>query len=254
MVWGANGKSTFLKLVSSLLGDYAQTASFDTFLIQKNDNGTRNDIARMLGKRFISSIEGEQGKRLAETLVKSLTGGDTITARFLFAEFFDFQPTHKIWLAANHKPNIKGTDHAIWRRIKLIPFNITIPDDRQDKHLEEKLRAELPGILAWAVRGCLEWQRIGLQTPDEIIKATNFYRDEMDVIGNFLKDRCLISSDKAVKTPTSTLYEAYKDWCSTNNEFALDNRRLGRSLSDRGYISSKSGGKNCWFGIGILEK
>lgn len=131
---GANGKSTFLETVGPLLADYGSVADFTTFLKKDND-GARNDLARLVGVRFVSAVEAESGRRLAEAMVKQLTGGDTITARFLFKEFFDFKPQFKIWLAANHKPTISGTDHGIWRRMRLVPFTVTIPDDEQDKHL-----------------------------------------------------------------------------------------------------------------------
>ncbi|WKZ17748.1 MAG: phage/plasmid primase, P4 family [Candidatus Jettenia sp. CY-1] len=245
---GSNGKSTFVKTVSKLLGDFAQAADFETFLVGSNDGGIRNDLARMKGKRFISAVETDAGKRLAETVIKQLTGGDTISARFLFAEYFDFLPTFKIWLAANHKPNIRGTDHAIWRRIKLIPFNVTIPDEKQDKGLDEKLAAELPGILAWALQGCVEWQGGGLQTPDEVKNATNEYRNEMDVLQAFLEECCIINDE--VKAKTGVLYEGYKKWCTDNNEFTLNNRQFGRGLKEKGFQSLQSSG-NWWRGIGL---
>lgn len=249
---GANGKSTFIDVMSTLLGDYAQGADFETFLIKKNET-IRNDLARMTGKRFISAIESEGERRLAEVLVKQLTGGDTITARFLFGEFFDFKPTFKIWLAANHKPNIRGTDYAIWRRIKLIPFNVTIPEDKRDPKLPEKLKAELPGILTWAVQGCLEWQKSGLQTPEEVRSATSEYKNEMDVIGIFLDECCILSNDTAVKTQSGTLYDAYRSWCESNGEHALDNRKFGKKLGERGLRPSQANGKRLWLGVGIRE-
>lgn len=237
---GANGKSVFLKTMANLLCEFSQTADFETFLVKKNGGGARNDLARMQGKRFISAIEAETGKRLSENLIRSLTGGDTISARFLFAEFFDFQPTFKLWLAANHKPNIRGTDHAIWRRIRLIPFNVTIPEDRQDKKLEEKLRGELPGILAWAVQGCLGWQKNGLQTPAEVRTATDGYREEMDGIGAFISGCCVLLPD--AKVPAGKLYEVYKKWCEENGEFTLKQRDFGMRLSERGLERIESSG------------
>lgn len=248
---GANGKSVFLKTMTNLLCDYAQTADFETFLAKKNDGGVRNDIARMQGRRFISAIEAESGKRLSENLIKSLTGGDAISARFLFAEFFDFSPIFKLWLAANHKPKINGTDHAIWRRIRLIPFAVTIPEDKQDRHLEKKLKAELPGILTWAVQGCLAWQRTGLQTPTEVRNATIGYREEMDSIGAFISDCCALLPD--AKVQAGKLYEAYKKWAEENGEFILKQRDFGMRLSERGLERIESSGH--WRkGIGLREK
>ncbi len=251
---GANGKSTFLNIVNYLLGDYAQMAIFDTFLAKKEERSVNNDIARMQGKRFVSAIESEGERRLSEVLIKQLTGGDVITARFLFAEFFEFIPQFKIWLACNHKPTIRGTDHAIWRRIRLIPFNVTIPEADRDKHLAEKLRAELPGILAWAVGGCLEWQKSGLQTPDEVKQATNEYQTDMDVIQAFLDDRCFIKVESTdVKTLSGKLYEAYASWCSENGETPLNNRSFGRRLTEKGCITKQSGGKRWLLGVGLTN-
>lgn len=246
---GCNGKSTFVDGVSLLFGDYAQAADFETFLVKKNET-IRNDIARMTGKRFISAIEAEGERRLAEVLVKQLTGGDTITARFLFGEYFDFRPTFKIWLAANHKPNIKGTDYAIWRRIRLIPFNVTIPDENriQQSKLLSDFKNELPGILTWAVQGCLEWQKNGLKTPEEVKNATNGYREELDGIGTFLKECCILTSE--VRTKSGDLYETYRKWCVDNGEFVIGNRHFGRRLSEKGFQNQQSNG-NWWKGIGL---
>ena len=248
---GANGKSTFLNVISVLLGDYAQTASFDSFLIKKY-NTNSNDVARMQGRRFISAVEAEGERRLAEVLIKQLTGGDTITARFLFGEFFEFQPQFKLWLAANHKPTIKGTDHAIWRRIKLIPFDITIPDEEQDKKLIEKLKGELSGILTWAVQGCLDWQREELQTPDDVKAATNDYRNEMDEIGIFLTDCCILSPN--ARTNPTNLYDAYKKWCEDTGETVLSQRAFLTRLTERGLKPKQSGGQRYRSGVELLEK
>jgi putative DNA primase/helicase len=155
---GANGKSTFLEIIRALLAGYASQADFTTFLERKGD-GPRNDIARLFGARVVTSSEVGEGKRLNESLVKTLTGDETVTARFLHAEFFEFKPTFKLWLAANHRPVIRGTDNAIWDRVRLIPFTVSIPLEERDPGLRAALLAELPGILAWAVAGCLLWQR-----------------------------------------------------------------------------------------------
>ncbi len=247
---GANGKSTFLNTISFLLDDYAQTASFDSFILKRN-NSNSNDLARMRGKRFISAIEAEGEKRLAEVLIKQLTGGDVITARFLFSEFFEFKPQLKLWLAANHKPVIKGTDHAIWRRIHTIPFNVTIPESEQDDTLDEKLKAELSGILAWMVQGCLEWQRIGLQPPDEVKAATNDYRNEMDDIGTFLEECCILVP--SVKVAKADLYDAYKKWCEENGETPLTQKKFGGRLTERGVSEGRTNVKRFWCNIGLVN-
>jgi putative DNA primase/helicase len=172
---GANGKTTLLQTVSALLKDYARQTATETLLVQRGD-GPRNDLARLQGARFVYASEAEGGRRLAEALVKQLTGGDTLTARFLYGEHFEFQPMFKLWLAVNHKPVVQGTDHAIWRRIRLLPFIVTIPVAEQDKRLAEKLQSELPGILRWAVEGCLAWQQEGLEPPLVVKRATGDYR------------------------------------------------------------------------------
>jgi phage/plasmid-associated DNA primase len=181
-------------------------------------------------------------------LVKEITGQDTISARFLRAEWFDFKPTHKTWLATNHKPVIQGTDPAIWDRIKLVPFTVRIPDGEIDRRLPGKLRSELPGILAWAVRGCLDWQDTGLGTPEAVAEATEQYRDEMDVLGGFIDECCTIGPDKWCKF--ADLYAAYTRWCEVSNERPEKKRRFADSLTERGFEKG-SGSKNVALRHGI---
>ena len=189
---GANGKSTFLQTMSYVLGDYSMSTPTETLLVKRR-GAIPNDVARLKGARFVIACEADAENRLAESLIKQMTGGDTISARFLHQEWFDFEPTHKVFFGTNHKPVIKGTDYAIWRRIRLVPFEITIPEGERDKNLPEKLKAEADGILAWAVQGCLVWQQQGLGVPEEVKAATDSYREEMDILGEFLKDRCRLS-------------------------------------------------------------
>jgi putative DNA primase/helicase len=246
---GANGKSTLMELLRSLLGDYASNTPFSTFLTRDTEK-VRNDLARLAGARFVSSIELRAGQRLDEVVVKQVTGGDTITARFLFREYFEFAPQFKLWLAANHKPIIKGVDDAIWRRVILIPFEIAIPEAEQDKKLLLKLQAELPGVLAWAVRGCLEWQDYGLESPIEVRAATATYREEMDVLGGFLSE-CLVEAPGS-KITAKALYEKYTKWCEENGEKSIDPRWFGRNLSDRGYKQGpRTGQQRTWVDIDL---
>jgi putative DNA primase/helicase len=233
---GANGKSTFIEVLRALLGDYARQADASTFL-HKDQDTPRNDLARLAGVRFVSAVEAAAGRRLAEVLVKQITGGDTITARFLYHEHFEFDPTFKVWLAANHKPEITATDYAMWRRIRLIPFTVTIPKEEQDKRLLQKLKTELPGILAWAVEGCQEWQREGLCEPGGVQAATAAYQEEMDPLGSFLTERCTLSP--RVQTPASDLYDAYTKWCLANGEEAMTQTAFGRRLGDRGLAKAR---------------
>lgn len=247
---GANGKSTFLDVVRTLLGDYAKTATLDTF-IQKQRAGASNDIARLAGARLVTAQEVQGGARLDEALVKQLTGGDAVAARFLYAEHFEFKPTCKFFLAANHKPIIQNTDHAIWRRIRLIPFAVTIPAAEQDRDLVAKLKEELPGIFAWAVRGCLEWQEKGLGEPPAVTKATDDYRDESDFLRVFLRERCF--DNPSAKTASAALYSTYVEWAKRNEDRSVSQHAFGRALSERGYAKTKTSGLIHWVGVALRD-
>jgi len=249
---GANGKSTFIEAVMNLLGAYSKHTRPETFMMKK-EAGSSNDIADLDGVRMVAAVELEEGRRLAEVLTKQVSGGDTLKARYLFQEYFEFKPQFKLWLCGNHKPKIRGTDHAIWRRIRLIPWCVTIPDDRQDRDLPSKLKAEWPGILAWAVRGCREWQMEGLSKPDAVIAATADYRKEMDVLGDFF-DTC-VSIEDGASTTKKELYETYTQYCNNNGEDSRD--RLGKKhfnarVGDMGfdtYITGKN--VHTWVGLKV---
>lgn len=243
---GANGKSTFLETLRAAAGDYGQSAEFSTFLARKGE-GARNDIARMAGVRYISAIESGEGQRLNEPVIKALTGGDTVTARFLFKEFFEYKPQFKVWLAANHKPVIRGTDNAIWRRIRLIPFTVTIPEGERDSKLPAKLRAELPGILAWAVKGCLDWQRERLGLPEEVKTATAEYRADMDTLAAFIADCCYCESNAIAAAG-----ELHKAFVAHAGE-KIGAREFKRMMTERGYTQAHAKTGNIWQGIGLAE-
>ncbi|GHV14734.1 hypothetical protein FACS189491_11370 [Spirochaetia bacterium] len=243
---GANGKSTFLNTVMNLLGDYAIATPTETFMKKSGDQIT-NDIARLRGTRFVTTTETEQGRRLSEPLIKQITGNDRMTARFLYGEFFSFVPTFKIFMATNHKPVIKGTDHGIWRRIKLIPFTTRIADEKQDKNLEEKLRGEASGILNWLLEGTLRWAAEGLKTPRIITSATEEYRGEMDAIGNFIQERCVQGPGASIRA--RELFKCYQDWCDENNEHACSERFLGLRLKELGLEQKRLSDGRYWKGI-----
>ena len=243
---GANGKSTFLNVIMNLLGDYAIATPTETFMLKKSEQIT-NDIARLRGTRFVTTTETEQGKRLSEPLIKQITGNDRMTARFLYGEYFNFIPTFKIFMATNHKPVIKGTDHGIWRRIKLIPFVTRIEEDRQDKHLEQKLMTEGSGILNWLIEGARRWCKEGLRTPNIIISATDEYRAEMDVIGNFLKERCVLEPEFSIRA--RELFKCYQDWCDDHNEHAVSERFFGLRLKELSIEQKRLGDGRYWQGI-----
>ncbi len=247
---GSNGKSTKLRILTDLLGDYAQWTPTETLLL-KRSGAVTNDLARLRGARFVAAAEAESGRRLAEALVKMITGGDRIVARFLFGEFFEFLPTFKVWLAVNHRPVVRETTLALWRRIRLIPFTVTIPDEQQDKTMTDRLRAELPGILAWAVRGCLAWQREGLGVPDEVRQATSAYQAAMDVMAEFLTECC--EQVPSVSATAAELYAAYRTWCESNGERPESQRRFGEALTERGFVRVRSGGVRMWRGLRLRE-
>ena len=247
---GANGKSTFLETARAMLGDYGAQADFTTFLAKSNDS-PREDLASLNGARFVASAEVEAGRRLAEVAVKQFTGGDTMRVRFLHRNSFEFKPAAKLWWAANHKPTIRGTDHGIWRRIHLLPFTVQIPVAERDPDLKAKLAEELPGILAWAVKGCLEWQQDGLAPPPVVVAATAGYREEMDTLAAFLAECCEI--DRMARIEARDLYGAYKEWASAAGEPVASQRALGMRLAERGLESTKSNGRTIWLGVRLTR-
>jgi putative DNA primase/helicase len=251
ILWGngANGKSTLLNRISEILGNYALQTPTET-LLAKTKGEIPNDLARLNGPRFVTAFEVERGRRMAESLVKQLTGQDTIAARFLFGEYFDFVPQFKLFLATNHKPVIKDTSHAIWRRIRLIPFPVQIPENEWDRDLPEKLQIEWPGILAWLVRGCLGWYQDGLGVPDEVTSDTGEYQAEMDVLGDFISECCWVAS--GASATAKEIYEAYGDWAKENGEKRpLSQRAFGMSLTERGFNRKRKAAGNVWYGIGL---
>lgn len=247
---GANGKSTFIGTLLAMLGqDYAIKAPTDLLLAKQDTHPTER--ADLYGKRLVACVEAEDGRRLAESLVKELTGGDKVRARRMREDFWEFQATHKIWLAANHKPVVRGTDHGIWRRIKLLPFTVTIPDDQQDKELPAKLLDELPGILAWSVEGCRQWLADGLREPECVRAATGDYRNEMDLVGRFIDECCIIDPKETVGA--TALFKRYRQWCDDTGERGLNQTRFGGQMTERGYHSDKVGGRVLRFGIRLPE-
>ncbi|HEX3542783.1 MAG TPA: phage/plasmid primase, P4 family [Acidimicrobiales bacterium] len=248
MLWGAgqNGKTTFLEVMLTMLGDYATNAEADLLMVRGDTHPT--GIADLAGARFVVSTEVQDGRRLDEAGVKRLTGSDTVTARHLYRDFFSFTPTHKLWVGANHRPVIRGTDWAIWRRLKLVPFTVTITDGEKDQRLPEKLRAELPGILAWAVVGCSRWRRHGLQEPDVILAATADYRADQDSVAAFITENCIV--DAEVWVFAGQLYSRYQAWAKETGEHVLSQKRLGAILTDKGYERYQSG-KTRWRGIAL---
>jgi P4 family phage/plasmid primase-like protien len=249
---GSNGKSTFLKTMLSLTAGYGQQAPAD-LLIVKQGNSIPNDVAALRGTRLVATIEVEDGKRMAEGLMKQITGGDVINARFMRGEWFQFDPTFKIFLAANHRPQIAtGDDFAVWRRIKVIPFTERIEEDEKDPRLVEKLRAERSGILAWAVRGCLNWQANGMQEPAAVRASIEAYRAVSDVIGRFIEEDCVLKPTVQVKA--SQLYAAYTKWCGENGHRPMSSTKFGELMGKRDGIEKVRSGGMVYLGIGICHQ
>lgn len=245
---GRNGKSTFINIIQDLLGDYGRQTNSDTFLKKRNDSGINNDVARLDGARFVSAVESEEGQQLSEALVKQITGGEKMSARFLRQEYFEFTPEFKVFFTTNHKPIVKGSDEGIWRRIMLIPFTVTIPKDKIDYDLPDKLAKEMPGVLRWAVEGCMKWQAEGLRAPEAVKAATAEYREDMDILAPFIDENCTVNS--SVRIEAKSLYENYTKWCYQNNELELKNRAFYRQLEVRGFKKEKgTGNKNFILGI-----
>lgn len=250
---GRNGKSTFINTIQTLLGDYGRQTNSDTFIKKKNENPINNDIARLDGARFVSAVESEEGQQLSESLVKQITGGEKMSARFLRQEFFEFTPEFKVFFTTNHKPIIKNNDEGIWRRIRLVPFTVTIPKEQIDKHLPEKIAAEMSGILRWAVEGCLKWQSEGLGEPAAVVEATETYRQDMDILGPYFEENCIIHVN--ANTEAKKLYEDYKRWCYENDEMELKNRQFYRQLETRGYKKFRGVANKVFFdGIGLKSE
>ena len=186
---GANGKGTFLNTMSAILGGYAAVAPMETFTASPTDRHP-TDLAMLRGARLVAAQETEEGRRWAEGRIKAMTGGDPVTARFMRRDFFTFIPLFKLFIAGNHKPGLRGVDEAIRRRLNLIPFTVTIPVAERDVHLADKLGPEMPGILAWAIEGCLLWQRVGLQPPATVVEATHNYMAAEDALSLWIMERC----------------------------------------------------------------
>lgn len=251
---GANGKTTFINVIQEILGDYGINTPFDTFLSKGKGSNIPNDLARMRGARFVTAVEAGEGRKFNEAVLKNMSGSDPITARFLRQEYFDFYPECKIWLATNHKPVVKEFSSGFWRKIRLIPFKITIPEEERILEYDKILLQERAGIFNWIFTGYKKWKEEKLKTPEKIKEATEEYKDQMDVLIEFI-DECCIESHK-VQATTKDLYIKYDKWCEENKEKALYKAVFGRRLEERGYKSIKIGkGRNKgWRGIDLEEK
>lgn len=241
---GGNGKGTFLNTLTHLLGDYAQPASMDVFTESKGDRHP-TELASLRGARLVSAQETEEGKRWAEARIKALTGGDPIRARYMRQDEFTFVPQFKLIIAGNHKPGLRNVDEAIKRRLHMVPFTVNLRPDQRDPQLPDKLLLEGPGILAWAVQGCLEWQRAGLRPPERVLAATDEYLEQQDTLGAWIEECC----DMGGQARSSSLYANYKGWAERSGEFCLPLKRWVGAMESRGLVSRKSAGVMVYDGI-----
>ena len=247
---GRNGKSVFSNVVSDVAGNYAKQMNVQTIVAKKNQSGSANsDVARLEGARIVTSSELNEGDRFDESLVKQLTGGDKILARFLYGSEFEYKPKFKIWMATNHLPIIRGTDDGIWRRIKIIPFNIQIPKEKVDKKLEYKLKAEYTGILNWIVQGAIMWQQEGLEDPEAVTKVIEAYRAEMDPLDAFLEECCTTGQNYSIKA--REMYDAYHEWAKESEEYKMSLNKFGREMSKKLLRVKKRDG---WYYVGLKLK
>ena len=252
---GKNGKTVFLEGLRLLLGDgYTARTPTQTLLAKRGDT-IPNDVARLRGIRLVTASETGDGNRLDEALVKDITGGDRVVARFMRGEWFEFTPHFKIFLSTNYRPRISGTDDAIWDRLRLVPFLIRIPEEerRPMEQMLSEFEAELSGILNWAIQGCLDWQRRGMGEPPEVRIATADYRDDMDTLGDFLSECCMVCRDAWVSS--HNLYDEYKRWATDAGERVLSNKRFSLWMEhrgrDMGFRKQHTRGGKVWYGLGL---
>lgn len=231
LLWGngSNGKSVFIEVLRAILGEFAAAAPMSTFTCKRDGSTPTNDLAMLRGARVVSVQESEEAAGFSESMVKQLTGGDAITARFLNREFFTFIPQFKPWIATNHKPRVKGTDDGFWRRVRLVPFVVSFLG-RQDKTLLTTLMTELPGILNWAIDGCVSWQMSGLGHASAVDDATSAYREESDSMAQFVSDCLVVNIDSDIGITSKRVYDLYARWCEENGEKPKSKKALGAYL------------------------
>jgi putative DNA primase/helicase len=247
---GGNGKSVFLSTLTGIMRAYAAVAQMETFTVSQGERHPA-DLAMLRGARLVTAQETEEGRRWAESRIKAMSGGDPITARFMRQDFFTYIPAFKLFIAGNHKPGLRRVDEAIRRRFHLIPFEVNISPQERDRELSEKLKAEWPGILAWAIEGCLRWQRIGLAPPASVQDATNSYLEAEDAIGMWISDCCMTSSTQC--DLSGNLFVSWKDWAEKAGEQPGSQKRFSQALEARGFTPSRQAktGRSSFGGIAV---
>ena len=234
---GANGKGTFINTIAKILGDYATVADVGTFLAS-NQERHPTDIAKLHGAHLVVAQETDKGRRWDEAKIKTMTGGDVMTGRFMRCDYFDFVPKFKLFITGNHKPRLDSVDEAMRRRLLIVPFTVQIPVEERDTDLPEKLKAEWPAILRWMIDGCLEWQRLGLAPPKIVTDATDAYFDDQDVIRQWLDD-CTEGGGPFAFVRSSELFASWKQWCDDRGIKTGSLQALQRALVDRGFTQKR---------------
>jgi putative DNA primase/helicase len=246
---GSNGKSRLVETILAVMGEYGATTAPEVVALTKSDTPMHH-LAQLHGARFITLPETEETHRLAESRIKALTGGDEITACRKYEHPFCFRPQLKLWIHGNHKPEIRGTDNGIWRRVKFIPLKAIFCAERRDPTLQEKLARELPGILNYAIAACLRWQSSGLSCPATVKAATDSYRNEQDVLAEFLEDITIVTTGMSV--PRSALYRRYTEWAAAQGILKPWNERaIAKNLRERGIQEGKTNGTRVWHDLAL---
>ncbi len=244
---GSTGKSTLVNIIRDMLGDYGMHTPTESLMTKQYDNGIPADVARLKGARMVTATEVNWHRQIDEAKVKAMTGGDPLTARFLHGNFFEFVPQFKLWLAANDLPGVRGTAEAFWRRVRVIPFKVKVADDVKDGDLPKKLKAEFPGILAWAVRGCLAWQREGLGIPKAVKHATEGWVRKADHLPKFCNDELI--NEHGNNLSAHFLIERYKAWCVQHGETPLNDSKLKAALEGLEYAHKRVTIGSVWVGV-----
>lgn len=248
---GANGKGVFVNTLSGILGDYATTAPIETF-VESNQDRHSTELAKLKGARMVNASETSGGRAWNEAKIKLLTGGDTITARFMRQDFFDYIPQFKLVISGNYRPDLRNVDEAIRRRLHLIPFAVTIPKEKRDPDLTEKLKEEWPGILRWAIEGCSEWQQIGLAPPDCVRTATEEYLDAENTIEHWISECCEVGSHHV--DSTGDLFQSFRDWCRQAGEHEGTQKHFSQALTAHSFKKAKEGGRRVFIGIRLKPR
>ncbi len=254
---GANGKGTFIKTIMRFMGEYADGLDAKSLMEKMGDEGTREEIAGLIGKRFVSVNEMKGNKSFDEGLLKSLTSGadETVKVRNLYESSFNLQPTFKLWMSTNHMPKINNDDEGIWRRVRKIPFKYKFGDgDKDVNFFENKLLPELSGILNWAIEGCLKWQQEGEHVPDVVKASVDEYRIDSDPIQRFIADECIVANSETVRVNVADMYKTYEAWCKENKEYTLSSIKFAKKMTEKEFEKGRTKCGLYWKGIGLLDK